>query len=644
MLFASCSNETIIESVAPEVKEQGGMKEVTLLTSAPTECLPHSVGVWGENTENDIFSTSKSRHTLDPTGDGLKHRWEYGDTISLIYNMDNSGSKTKWQAVNLVYVETIENNHKFIGKVPENYDGTFRAIYPALDSHNGEPSYGVVYTHEADGKYTDSADKSAIHKYFDSLLGKHNQVQVQVGNNNTRHLVKNDFLLVDKEIRWQKKGDLIDLTKGGLDLVWKHTNVFLKFLLSPKYMLKGTLPIGIGIQGFWGNEDNDPQVKKEYNVAIQDPNNDFENTNDIIIYMLVPTGHVKAGKEVHLIYYTINSQQWFKKVAPDDSQLKCGVEETGDFPIYNFNFRDIKPEETKGMFYAWGTLDGYDVRVDNWSTNYSKGFKNCSHAEIENYLPGYKNGWNGETNCWAGIYNANPMNISPDGTDTHNLKTYEQPIGVGDPATYWSKGKLHVPSSIEMNALLCLQGDIQWNKNNTPTPVTKLPSFKDQSGLQQLAQCVSKELETHPIFRNKNGHKTGFWVAIDKNGEPRLNWSCDEDAKNDGMERIYGWRIYSSNSYNLSDPYVLLPMHGTPFNNPNEASKNQWNYNETCFWTSSSATGADAKGEALTFKNGAIADWHDGVGVKDANGAYLVFGITDIKDYLCPNVYRPTEK
>ena len=199
VFIASCSNETTIDSSASETTEQGGMKKVTLISRNPeAEC--------------------QSRHAMDRNGNSIKTRWEKGDTISLVYGMDNSGSTTKWKAVNLVYTETVQDNYQFVGKLPENYNGTFRAVYPALDSRDGKPSLDKEYTFDAKSKFTDSNNKLAIHKYFEFILSDRTVKQTQVGNDNTNHLGKLDYMITKDELQCNNNNGIITLTKGAKEV------------------------------------------------------------------------------------------------------------------------------------------------------------------------------------------------------------------------------------------------------------------------------------------------------------------------------------------------------------------------------------------------------------------------------------------
>ncbi|MCF0208134.1 MAG: hypothetical protein HUK07_01680, partial [Bacteroidaceae bacterium] len=573
--IASCSNETMNDSAASEATAQCGMKEISLITSNPD-------------------GGSQSRHALERDGDNLKKtKWEAGDTISLVYNMDNSGSTTKWQAVNLVYTETVEDNHRFTGKIPENYNGTFLAVYPALDSRDGKPSLNKEYTFDAKSKFTDSNGKLAIHKYFESVISERTTKQKQVGNNNSDHLAKLDYMIADQEIQCNNNDGVITLTKGDKHVVWKHAFTFYRIFASARSMRKGTYTYSFNIWGLWSNADSELKANPSFTVDLEGFNEAINKNEDLVIWMVAPSAKVPAGTKVCAFFTSLNTQEGFdintqqeQRDMAKETEYHSGVFDEGSFTIYNLDFRKTEPEHHQifGMFYAWGNLDGYDVRKDDhWYTNNNNGFKNCSNREVEQYLPGYTKGWNGEPNCWAGLYNPTPLNIKPQGQDPHDLKPFAQPLGVGDPVAYQTNGKMHVPSSREMNALLCLQGDIWWDRNCNPNParINALPGRRDQQQLRQLAQCVSKELSKNPVFNNVNGHKTGFWVAEDAKGQPHLNWSCNQNG-----QIIAGWRLYPSNAKSLDDEYILLPMIGTSFYEPLKNA--YWNINETRFWTSSS--------------------------------------------------------
>ena len=621
MLMTSCSNDNITDPVEPTNPESDKMIPITLLVS----------------------NESASRTKLTPNASGaLDVKWNDGDMISLIYDKGTSSTgKTTWKVVNLKLTgTTADGKLKFDGAIPETaYDKELTPMYPTLDKIQPTPSHGTVYTHEADGKYDDDTDLetgfSAINKYLNHVLDGKAKVQTQNGDNNTDHLAGLDCLIANNPVKVTENSDkTINWDTNGKEITFEHAFAFLKITMNPKYMMKGVYPIGLGVQGFWGQETDKygRNFKKEYTLSLKGFKEGM--TGDFTLWMMVPGGSILKDQEISFVYYTLSAQEWFTNKIPADWKIETGIQtakrtqKSGQPAIIQpFNISQWTPSGIKGMFYAWGNLDGYDPRVDNhFFTDNNNGFKEMSMSNIESYFsPIYGSGCFinnkiGGTNSysWAGLYNSAPQDIHK-GTIEGDIHP-GQPLGVGDPAAFWSNGLLHVPTAAEFNELIAMQGV------NDPARQFTYKYYTMAQGTE---------------FENKNGHTTSFWVAEDESGVAHLNWKNNTDASSSTLKRISAWRIYPCWAKRLTDPYVSLPMLGMTFYAPADRN-NPWNYGATRYWSSSTDNNqSGASGKAAIFSNSGLPDVSSGVTAQDSKGAYLVFGIRSIEYFTDSNYSGP---
>ena len=625
MLMTSCSDDNITAHVEPTNSESEKMIPVTLVV-----------------TGND-----QSRTTVTPTtANGLKVEWKEGDYISLIYDMyngkktDGSGDlETSWQVVNLKYKKkTGSNQFDFEGTIPESALGkTLTPVYPALDkTETSGPSIDTVYTLPAGKVYFNDNDlttgKYAIQKYFEDHLTQKVAVQTQKGNNNTEHLAKLDCMIAT-QVKLTKEGAKIDHDVQGNSITFNHCFPFLHITLDPDKMVKGVYPIGIGVQGLWGSKEIDGPngtkitVYNEYQLVLKEFTG---NDKTIDLWMAVPSGSAKTGERLSVVYYTLSMQETFYATLAQDYKIEAGTQLAAktpgaDFQVYPLDVNKFTNGSVYGMFYSWGNLDGYDPRVDDhWYTDNNCGFKYKSASAIDDVFTWGRqnpagsfvnNGY--QANSWAGIYNSESLNLNPGKKDPGDIEP-GQPMGVGDPAAYWSNKKLHVPTADEMKELIYMQGTEDMNANPK--------------------EAVYERAAQNTIFARSNGHTTCFWVAENADGKPEMTWRNDfaANSKSAGKyTRISGWRLYPIWAKDLSDPYLYFPMLGTTYYAP--ASADPWKKNETRFWTS---TMDNNQGVAVLFQNGNLPD-QGNISAQDSKNAYLVVGIRDIKYFTDPNYSGP---
>ncbi|MCF0193463.1 MAG: hypothetical protein HUK05_08680, partial [Prevotella sp.] len=466
-VFVSCSTETVIDPIVVP------MADVTL------------------NVTNEEGS---SRYIYLPTQNGgFQVDWSVGDKITLLYNKHN-GTETVWKAVNL---ELITNNGDgnvvFSGKVPADYGGTYIGVYPAMNPKaDGNQPYEV----KAGKVYNDiQGGKSAIVQYFTDILK--NTQQVQVNDNDMRHVEALDYQVTNCEFKCVENNGNRVLRNATMEpITFKHVFSFAKMSISKSKLPRGAYPIGISLAGYWGSYGT-PVKDVEYSVLLE---GNFQNNSDkLTFWMVMPEGKLDPGKSLKFTVYALPMREEFTFAIAKGHTVISGIDNV-KAKVYNYDIDKFTPSHVQSLFYAWGNLDGYDSRVDphKFSVN-NCGLKGKKEYDIERYLKGFtaeKTGILDGKFSFAGLLDPKPKNIG--NVWANDPANIGQPLGIGDPAAYWSNGVLHTPTKTEWEKLLNLAGI-----NGSGNPI------KDYHNTA-----------TGELANRVGGHDTDFWVAEDKDGQP----------------------------------------------------------------------------------------------------------------------------
>ena len=587
-VFVSCSTDSVLDPIVEPNTNTDNEIETELV---PMEEVVLNIGK----------NTSSSRYVYMPRqGGGFDIEWKLGDKISLLYNKQDV-SETVWKAVNLELVESEDGETlAFKGKVPANYTGEYVGVYPAMDpTSDGEQPYNV----HAGKVYRDIEDgKSAIVQYFEDKISI--TPQLQVNDNDIRHIDALDYSVTNCSFK------CVDTSKGKMmkteevdRILFKHVFAYAKMTISKSKLPRGAYPIGVSLAGYWGVENNDTV---EYALRLQGK---FEG-DKLTFWMVIPEGEVAAGGQLKFTVYAVPMREEFTLTLANGHKATSGLSKD-ETTVYVYNIDTWTPKRVRSLFYAWGNLDGYDSRVDpHVFTNNNCGFYRKDANSVNTYLPGFtsaKTDIKDGEKSFAGLYINTPMNIGPNESDPANIG---QPMGIGDPAAYYSNGLLHTPTKSEWEELIALAGTHAYGN----------PTKYNGCGQGELANRA-------------NGHDTDCWVAEDKNGQPIMNvaglYKGDSNIEN-SARKLYAWRIYPRWAKELSDPFIKLVITGCNY-------YGGWGgYADTRYWAST-MDGAN-NGYSILLNKGSIAEQ---VTSQDKHNGYLIVGITDINDFISPTHPNP---